>query len=286
MLMDCVVENVRAARPPFQIGNALWAKQVPAMHNLFLASAATVASFREAGRKGTIGVALPLSPTMPADAGNRADVSAADTWDAYFNRWPLDATIRGAYADGVIEVLRRLVPEFSVSDADVALLASGKVDFLGINYYAPAICRADPNWGLGVDWRFNPDNRPAFNGPDRPESLKALLLRIRDEYGNCPTVITENGAGFGPDDEVLEGGVVRDPLRTSYIRRHIAAALAARAEGADLRGYLEWCPFDNFEWVGGYASRFGIVHVDFETQKRTPKQSYAAYRDTIAAAGI
>jgi beta-glucosidase len=286
MLMDCVVDNVRARRPPFQITDALWAKQVPAMHNLFLASAAAIASFRAAGRKGDIGIAIPLFPALPLDAAKAEEVAAAATWDAFANRWPLDAAIKGIYADDVVAVLRRLVPGFSVSDADRELLAAGTIDYLGINYYAPSICRANPDFALGVDWMYNPDPRPAFNGPDRPEQLKALLLRIRDEYGNRPVLITENGAGFGPDDEQMSGDTVRDPLRTDYIRRHIAAALSARAEGADLRGYMEWCLFDNFEWIRGYSGRFGIVHVDFDTQKRTPKQSFAAYRDLIAASAV
>jgi beta-glucosidase len=286
MLMDCVVDNVRNGRPPFNLTDALWGRQVLAYHNLFLASAATVRAFRDKGRSGVIGVALPLSPTIPADPAKADDIAAAKTWDAFFNRWPLDAAIRGTYADDVLAVLRRLAPDFSVSQPDLGLLEAGTVDFLGVNYYAPHICRANAELGLGVDWRFNPDPKPAFNGPARPEALKVLLLRIRDEYGNRPVIITENGAGFGPDDEIMAGNVVKDPLRTDYIRSHVAAALAARAEGADLRGYMEWCLFDNFEWIRGYSGRFGIVHVDFDTQKRTPKQSFAAYRDLIAASDL
>ena len=76
--------------------------------------------------------------------------------------------------------------------------------------------------------------------------------------------------------------VVKDPLRADYIRRHIAAVLKARSEGANVIGYMEWCPFDNFEWWRGYDARFGMVHVDFDTQKRTPKQSFHAYKDIIA----
>jgi beta-glucosidase len=284
MMMDCAADNVRNGRPPFPLHNSQWALQVPAMHHLLLASAATIASFRASGRKGEIGIALPLSPARPADPARAEDVAVAKAWDAYYNRWPLDAAVKGIYADDVLAVIRSIAPDFAVSDADRALLAANKVDFLGINYYSPHMTRFDPAHALGADWRFNPDPHPAFNGPDRPNELHDLLLKIRDEYGNCPTLITENGAGFGPGDEVMDGNVVKDPLRESYLRRHIAAALAARDAGADLRGYMEWCLFDNFEWIGGYGSRFGIVHVDFETQKRTPKQSFAAYRDIIAAA--
>ena len=129
----------------------------------------------------------------------------------------------------------------------------------------------------------NPDEVKMFNGPVRPDELYNLLLRIKREYGNPPVFITENGAGFGDFDEVMQGDTVKDPLRTDYIRRHIAAALKARTDGADLRGYFCWSLLDNFEWMQGYERRFGIVHVDFATQKRTPKQSFHAYREMIAS---
>ena len=282
-LMDLIADNVRRSRPPLDFTTEQWARQVPALHNLYVASAATVDAFHEAGRKGEIGIALPLGPAWPAAAGDAGSVAAARTWDHVFNRWGLDATVGGAYADDVVATLRRLVPGFSVSADDRALLARGKVDFLGINFYSPSYSRPDPARPLGVDSSVNPDPVPAFNGPVRPEALTELLLRIRDDYGNRPVIITENGAGFGPRDEVMADGVVQDPLRADYLVRHAAAVAEARRAGADVRGYMEWCLFDNFEWFRGYDTRFGMVHVDFESQKRTPKQSFYAYRDIIRA---
>ena len=128
----------------------------------------------------------------------------------------------------------------------------------------------------------NPDEVKAFNGPVRPDQLHALLMRIDREYGHPPIFITENGAGFGEMDEAMDGGLVRDPLRTDYISRHVQAALQAKADGADLRGYFCWSLFDNFEWLQGYTRRFGMIHVDFETQKRTRKESFFAYQRMIA----
>ncbi|WEK50730.1 MAG: family 1 glycosylhydrolase [Candidatus Kaistia colombiensis] len=133
----------------------------------------------------------------------------------------------------------------------------------------------------------NPDPEPAaFNGPVRPDHLRRLLERIRDEYDNPAIYITENGAGFGASDEVMEGDTVHDPRRANYIRRHIEAALKAKENGVDLRGYMVWSLFDNFEWLQGYGRRFGLVHVDFDTQKRTPKRSFDAYREIIANGGV
>jgi beta-glucosidase len=119
----------------------------------------------------------------------------------------------------------------------------------------------------------------------RPDELYRLLLRLRDEYGNVPTIVSENGAGFGAIDEAVVDGSVDDPLRADYIARHIAATLKARAEGCDVRGYLCWTLCDNFEWIQGYERRFGIVRVDFATQRRTPKRSFAVYRDIVATRG-
>ena len=125
--------------------------------------------------------------------------------------------------------------------------------------------------------------RGPLSGPVRPDALPRLLMRLHSEYGDKPIVITENGAGFGPNDEVMADSGVRDPLRADYIRRHIDAVLRARRDGADVRGYMERCLFDNFEWFRGYDTRFGMVHVDFATQKRTPKSSFHAYHDIIRA---
>ena len=165
----------------------------------------------------------------------------------------------------------------------MAVIRANRSDFVGVNFYAQAYARHDEAFPLGARWMdTNPDKVPAFNGPVRPDEFYKLLMWIKSEYGNPPTFITENGAGFGDFDEVLDGGTVKDPLRTDYIRRHIAAALKARADGADLRGYFCWSLLDNFEWLQGYERRFGIVHVDFATQKRTPKQSFHAYGEIIA----
>jgi beta-glucosidase len=192
--------------------------------------------------------------------------------------------LRGTYPDDVVAALKRHNPAFAPPAADMAVLRANPVDFIGINFYSPAYVRRDDAYPLGLGWGnadTNPDEVKAFNGPVRPDQLHRLLLRLRDEYGNPPVAITENGTGYGDFDEVMDGRIVKDPLRTDYIARHIEATLQARREGVDVRGFLVWSLFDNFEWIQGYERRFGMVHVDFATQKRTPKQSFFAYRDII-----
>jgi beta-glucosidase len=120
-----------------------------------------------------------------------------------------------------------------------------------------------------MDWEVNPDG------------LRALLVRLGREYPNLPPLyVTENGGAYG-GDVVGEDGRVRDPERTAYILRHLEAVSAAVAEGADVRGYFIWSLLDNFEWAWGFQKRFGIVHVDYDTQSRTVKDSGIAYSRLI-----
>jgi len=253
---------------------------------MLTAHASAVAAYRALGRAGMIGIALPLYPTIPVDAAKPEDVTAAALTDGLLNRWPLDAVLRGTYPAEVVAALQVHNPDFTPPAADMAVLKANPVDFVGINFYSPAYVRHDERYPLALGWGnadTNPDKVKAFNGPVRPEALYRLLVRIRDDYGNPPVAVTENGAGFGDFDEVMADGLVNDPLRTDYIARHIEATLKARGEGVDVRGYLVWSLFDNFEWIQGYQRRFGMVYVDFATQKRIPKQSFNAYRDIIAA---
>jgi beta-glucosidase len=112
-----------------------------------------------------------------------------------------------------------------------------------------------------------------------PEALTELLVRVKRDYGDVPLLITENGAAF---DDLLDGGdVVEDPRRVDYLREHIAAVGRAAAEGVDVQGYYVWSLLDNFEWEHGYGKRFGIVFVDYPTQRRIPKRSALWYRDHI-----
>jgi beta-glucosidase len=282
MMMDLIAENVHAGRTPERFTAAQYGRQIPALHNLFVAAASATAEYRRQGLKGMVGLAAPLSPASAFNPDNEADVDAAADWERFLNRWPLDVAIKGAYGADVLATLNKLAPAFTVSAEDRTILEAGTVDFIGVNFYAPNYIVHNPDRPLNAQTGINPDVVKAHNGPVRPEALHDLLIYLRDNYGDPLIMITENGAGFGPGDEVMADGLVKDPLRADYIRRHIDAVLEARKEGARVIGYMEWCPFDNFEWWRGYDARFGMVHVDFETQKRTPKQSFHAYREIIA----
>ena len=156
------------------------------------------------------------------------------------------------------------------------------IDFLGVNFYQPAVVRlSEADGPVGV--QEVPEDGPttAMGWRIVPPALTELLVRLKHDYGDIPLVITENGASF--DDPPIDGNeVVEDPQRMEYLRDHVAAVGNAIDKGVDVRGYYVWSLLDNFEWEHGYSSRFGIVGVDFESQRRAPKRSALWYRDFIS----
>jgi beta-glucosidase len=172
------------------------------------------------------------------------------------------------------------------------------LDFLGVNYYtrrtvavsadskvAPPTRRSSYSSWLGVDERPRDDvPRTSTGWAIEPDGLTEILLRVREDYGDIPLYITENGAAFF--DYADPTGAVRDPERIEYLSSHLVAAHAAISKGVDLRGYFLWSLLDNFEWADGYSQRFGIVFVDYRTQQRIPKASAFWYRGVIAANAV
>jgi len=257
-----------------------WPTALRAAHHSLVAHGAAVKAYRAAGCDGKIGITLDLTVAIPA-TDTDADREAAKRLDGHHNRWFLDPVFRGSYPEDMVAFYEsRFGPLDAVQAGDLETIAQ-PLDFLGINFYRP-------NWASAVDdgvldvADVPPDlERTAMDWPIAPESFTDLLVRVRNDYGEIPLLITENGAAF---DDVLDGGdVVEDLPRVAYIRDHIAAVERARAEGVDVRGYYVWSLLDNFEWEWGYEKRFGIVFVDFPTQRRIPKRSALWYRDLIAA---
>lgn len=270
--------NVEQSKEPAAVR---YAKGMRKAHNQLLANAAVTKLYRGMKLGGSIGITLNLGPVLPYDAKNPADAKVVPLQDALLNRLFLDPLYKGSYPKQAMDSFRKYDPSFRATAADMQFIAANKPDFLGINYYAPAAAKYDAAEPFSVSWiGNNPDSIKAYSGPNRPEYLHKLLIRLKTEYGNPAMMITENGASF-PSDDVKEGNAVKDPLRTDYIQRHVEAALKAKEEGADLKGYFVWSGWDNFEWVSGYTKRFGIIYVDFQTQERTPKQSYYAYQKII-----
>jgi beta-glucosidase len=177
---------------------------------------------------------------------------------------------------------RRCGPLDCGEDGDLSLIAA-PTEFLGVNYYAPMRVRAEAGRGpLEVGQAPPGSHTTAMGWEVDPDGLHRVLTRVRADYGDVAIAITENGASY--DDPPATNGRVGDPQRTDYLKSHLAALRRAVHEGVRVERYFVWSLLDNFEWEWGYDKRFGIVHVDFETQRRTPKDSALWYRDYIAQA--
>ena len=282
-LITPVANNVIAKKSnPFAITDVEYAKQAQASHHLLLASAIATKNYHKLNLGGQIGITFNLIPTIPKDANNPDDVKAATIQDGLHNRWFLDASLKGTYPDDILALYKKYDPRFKNPQAQMETMKQNPPDFVGVNFYSPSFVSWDKNFPMHVNWMTNnPDTIQMFNGVVRPDYLYKLLMRLKNEYNNPPLLITENGAGFGDRDEQVIDGKINDSLRIDYLQRHIDAALQAKKDGADLRGYILWSILDNFEWLSGYDNRFGIVYVNFKTQQRIPKNSFYEYQKII-----
>lgn len=167
-------------------------------------------------------------------------------------------------------------------DGDLELI-SAPLSALGINYYNPTRIQAPASEGLPFEEApIEGYRRTSFDWPVVPDGLRELLVGLKERYPALPPVyITENGCST--EDVVNADGTVLDLDRIDYLDTHLQAVNTAVAQGADVRGYFTWTLMDNFEWAEGFHQRFGLVHVDHDTQVRTPKASFAWYRDLIRA---
>jgi beta-glucosidase len=253
-----------------------------ASHNLLRAHGRGVQAFRAEARTGRIGVVVNLEPKDPA-TDSAADRAAAARGDAYMNRQYLDPIFCGKYPDEMPEIFGDAWPEFPA--ADFALIGE-KIDFLGINYYTRGVVRDDP-LALPVRLAYARQNDRVYTETGwevHPASLTRTLEWVTERYGRIPLYVTENGAAVYDPPHAIDGAI-DDPIRVWFFREHLKAAHDAIARGVDLRGYFAWSLLDNYEWSLGYSKRFGIVHVNYETQERTPKASALFYRDVIRSNG-
>ncbi|MDQ3697333.1 MAG: GH1 family beta-glucosidase [Gemmatimonadota bacterium] len=253
-------------------------------HNLLRAHAAAVQAYRgEVGRRGgKIGLVVNLEPQYPA-SDSVEDRAATARAHAYMNRQYLDPVFFGSYPKALREVFGEAWPEWP--DEDLSHIKQ-PIDFLGINYYTRRVSKHDPD-AFPVRASGVKQTRHAITETGwevYPLGLADTLLWVKERYGDLPLYVTENGAAFY-DPPTVEGDTLHDPLRVDYYRTHLRAAHTAIRGGVNLRGYFAWSLLDNFEWSLGFSKRFGIVHVDYETQKRTPKASARLYAEVIRTQG-
>ena len=260
-------------------GRTLLLGALPAAHHQLLGHGLATAALRSAGAR-QVAITNNYAPAWPA-SDSPADVAAAAAYDTLQNRLFTDPVLLGAYPD--LSAFGLGADPDYVRAGDLGLI-SGRIDALGVNYYAPARLSALPDGPLPFQREPIPGYPvTAFGWPIVPAALRELLLGLRERYGQAlpPVYITENGCST--DDVVAPDGAVDDQPRIRYLDGHLRALHEAITAGVDVRGYLTWSLIDNFEWAEGYSQRFGIVHVNFATQQRTPKASFSWYRDFIAA---
>lgn len=265
-------------------------RQAPGMHDfstavrvsyhMYVGHGLVVDYFRKHGCQGEIGITLNMMGRLPL-TDKPEDTAAALRADGYLNRWFAEPILLGKYPQDMMDLYREkgvVLPEFTEENLK---LIGQKLDFVGLNYYNDFYVKADESvWPLG----FKIENPPFVpvndrNWPVTENGFLAMLLRLKNEYGVEKIYITENGTSF-PDVVSIEGKV-EDGGRKDYLNRHIRAMWEAIQQGVNVEGYFQWSLYDNFEWAFGYASRFGIVFVDFNTQERIIKESGHWYSRVI-----
>ena len=267
------------------------AAALAATHHLLLAHGLGAAAVRSVLPGARISISLNRG-AVRAVSSDPADLDAARRVDGLLNRIFLDPILRAAYPADVVADTAAVTDWGFVQDGDLATIAA-PLDVLGVNYYQPDLVGAASEPVQGP-WCFPGSRNLAFHpkpGPVTdmgwtvdPTGLRDLLLRLERDHPGLPVMVTENGAAY--QDQVGVDGQVADPHRISYLHGHLLAAHEALSAGVDLRGYFVWSLLDNFEWALGYAKRFGLIHVDYQTQARTAKDSAHWYRQVIAAGGV
>ncbi len=250
-----------------------------ASHHINLAHGSAVQALRSEAQQSTIGTTLQNPPVHPRSDSDE-DRQAALRFDSVFNRWYLDPVLLGRYPELALELLAPL--QIPILDGDLTRIHQ-PIDFLGINHYSRFFIYADDSIPLLRAMMDTSHHAPGARHDDfgwdlYPDGLHEVLTMLRTEYANPVVYITENGCALHEE--------FRDQYRVDYLDAYLRAAHRAIDDGSRLAGYFVWSLMDNFEWAHGYTMRFGIVHVDFETQKRTLKTSADWYRDTVLRNGL
>lgn len=274
-------------------GHADTQKALAATHHLLLGHSLALESMRSAGGDDRIGITLNLSPVRPATEKTE-DVEAAHRIDGNANRLYLDPLFRASYPPDMVEHYASETDYAFVREGDLETI-SQPMDFLGVNYYMRhTVEDSRGGSGMATAMRFEDlgartvlppgVETTAMGWPVEPDGLTELLVRLSREYTRLPIYVTENGIAV--HDYPDPGGEVKDEERVAFLDAHFRAVREAMDQGVDLRGYMVWSLLDNFEWAEGYSKRFGLIYVDYPTQRRIPKTSASWYREVIRRNGL
>ena len=274
------------------------ADSIRAAHHQLLAHGLAIQAMRAIRADRSLGIVLNPAPVAGPPEPSAKDRDVVRRVDGLLNRWWLDALLTATYPADVIDdigaSMESSLIDGLVRDGDLATIAQ-PIDHLGVNYYRRMDMRARrsdeprspavfPTCLDATEAEFDADVTD-LGWPIDPTGLRDLLVGMDRTYTNLPPVyVTENGAAY--DDPLRADGSIDDARRIAYIRGHLRAVADAIADGVDVRGYLAWSFFDNFEWHSGYEMRFGLVHVDFDTLVRTPRASAYWFRDVMRANAV
>ncbi|HEX5826360.1 MAG TPA: GH1 family beta-glucosidase [Candidatus Limnocylindrales bacterium] len=255
---------------------------VATAHHQLLAHGLAVRAIRAGSHDVRLGIVNILTDAVPA-TDSPDDIAATARVDTNGTTLFLDPLFRGAYGRPAHDLYDAHGLAALIEPGDEALIAQ-RLDFMGINHYHRVLVTAEPSDPhLGARTVMAEPATTELGWPVTPEGLRNVILRVHRDYPPIPLYVTENGASYA--DYADPEGRVHDPERVEYLEGYMGAVAEAIEAGADVRGYYHWSLMDNFEWQEGYRSRFGLVHVDFPTQRRTPKTSAHWYRELIARHG-
>ncbi|MES1156314.1 MAG: GH1 family beta-glucosidase [Alphaproteobacteria bacterium] len=249
------------------------------IHHQNLAQGLALQALRAARGDLTLGTTLALQPALAASGLlSLLNGAAADGFDDIWNRAFLDPLLLGSYPKRVSDMIGA-----ALRDGDLAITKQ-PIDFVGVNYYAPTYIRFDLSSPSKIAAADPPEGaaRDAFNREIDPAGLAEVLARLRGDYGNPRIIVTENGCS----DPLSTGPAqMDDQFRVAYLREHLEAVKSAMEAGSPIGGFLIWSLIDNWEWAFGFTSKFGLCAVDRATLARTPKTSFAWFKQ-LAASGV
>ena len=274
-------------------------KAVQCIYNLNLASAMAIARFRQSACKkqgGRIGIVINLTPAYPRSA-SAEDLAAADFAETFKNKAFLDPAVKGVFSPKLVEILRKDGVLWESMPEELALIQENTVDFLGVNYYQPFRAQAQTAFDDSNGWLpekyFAPYEMPGRRmNPYRgweiyPQAIYDIAINIRDNYGNIPWYVSENGMGVEGEEKFRQAdGTIADDYRIDFIKEHLKWLHRGIAEGSNCFGYHLWTPIDCWSWSNAYKNRYGLIALDLANQQKTLKKSAYWFRDLVANNGF
>ena len=270
------------------------------MYNINLASAKAIQKYKEKGYNkdgGKIGIVLNLTPSYPRSEDEK-DVEAGEFADNFYNNSFLDPAVKGEFPNELVNVFKKDNVLWEYTDEELKILKENTVDFLGVNYYQPRRVKAkeskfDDSQGWMPDKYFDYYDMPGKRmNPYRgweiyPKCMYDIGINIRDNYGNIPWYISENGMGVEGEERYINSqGIIEDDYRIDFIKEHLEYLHKAIEEGSNCFGYHTWTPIDCWSWTNAYKNRYGFIAVDLETQKKTIKKSGRWIKEVVENNGF